>query len=154
MIKTSHQVLTAPKSDSESSNAAVDNSCAARTTRDGIFEQDVYSRRMKEKSRSIEAQKNGWMSSISSTLAIPGNRRFVLDVTGRVTFETIRSLVEFLFQKLLDGLKRSLSVVREEVLDRGLEVVRYIGAKSSVIVAICLALYLHILGGTTTFLPA
>lgn len=149
LVKTSHKVLTTSKSKSES------GSNSPRHVVDGkLFEQESYSRNPKEKSTPVEIQNSGWVSSVSSTLSIPGNRRFVLDVTGRVTFETIRSLVEFFFWNLREGLKRSLNLVREEVVDRGLEIIRYVGAKSSIILTMCVVLYLHVLGGSRAFLPA
>lgn len=140
LVKTSHQVLTNPKSDRGSSlsdsGSIVDHNRNASGMK-GEF-----------KSTANGVQDSGWMSTVTSTLAVPSNRRFVVDVTGRVTTETIRSLVEFFLWRISEGLKRSVSVVHEEAVERGLQVVRYVGAKSSVIVTICLALYLHIIGGT------
>lgn len=140
LVKTSHQVLTNPKSNRDSSSSDSGS----------IVDHNRNPSRMREEFKSTpnEIQDSGWMSTVTSTLAVPSNRRFMLDVTGRVTFETIRSLVEFFLWKISEGLKTSGSVVHEEAVERGLQVVRYVGAKSSVIVTICLALYLHIMGGT------
>ncbi|THG16138.1 protein PHLOEM PROTEIN 2-LIKE A10-like [Camellia sinensis] len=147
LVKTSHQVLTTPKSNPHS---IVDHSTNPSRISEEFPQHVSSSTKLKEKSSANGIQNSGWVSSVSSTLAVPSNRRFVLDVTGRVTFETIRSLLEFFFWKLSDVLKRS----HEEVVERGLQVIRYVGAKSSVIVTICLALYLHIHGGTRALLPA
>lgn len=155
-VKTSHQVLTASKSDSgsnsNSSCSIVDQNEASTPANNELLDNDIS--KIQEVSRPMKVQNNGWVSSVSSTLAVPSNRKFVLDLTGRVTFETIRSIVEFFFWKISEALKRSFAVIREDVIDRGLEVIRYIGAKSSVILTICLALFLHVLGSGRVLLPA
>ncbi|XAR48437.1 hypothetical protein NMG60_11031259 [Bertholletia excelsa] len=156
LVKTSHQVLTESKStldsNSSSSGSVNDQTTGSGRIRDEPPEQISPSTELKGITMPKGVQSGGWVTAVSSTLAVPSNRRFVLDVTGRVTFETIRSLMEFFFWKLSDGWRRSVDIVREEVVDRGLDVVHYVGAKSSVIVTICLALYLHILSGTRALL--
>uniref|UniRef100_A0A0D9XH70 Protein PHLOEM PROTEIN 2-LIKE A10 n=1 Tax=Leersia perrieri TaxID=77586 RepID=A0A0D9XH70_9ORYZ len=94
------------------------------------------------------------MERVSSTLAVPSNRRFVLDVTGRVTAETVRSFLDFLAQRVSDGARKTMSTARNELADRGLVAVKYMGAKSMAIFTICLALCMHISMGTRFLLPA
>ncbi|PUZ39845.1 hypothetical protein GQ55_9G375600 [Panicum hallii var. hallii] len=91
---------------------------------------------------------------VSSTLAVPSNRRFVLDVTGRVTAETVRSFLDFLAQRMSDGARKSIVIARDEVAERGLVAVKYLGAKSMAIFTISLALCMHILMGTRFLWPA
>ncbi|CAN0905763.1 Protein PHLOEM PROTEIN 2-LIKE A10 [Linum grandiflorum] len=126
LVKTSHHILTASSDQKSKEEDSLDD----------------------------KLQGGGWVKQVSSTLAVPSNRKFVVDLTGRVTFETVRSIVEVVLWKMCDGLKTSANAVQDGVVERGTEVVRYVGAKSSVIVTICLALYLHILGDAMAILPA
>jgi hypothetical protein len=97
-----------------------------------------------------EEDKGGWVSKVSSTLAVPSNRRLVLDVTGRVTFETVRSFMEFILQTICASVRRCAHNVHEAVV----EIMRYAAAKFSVIVAICLSLCLHVMDCTWALVPA
>nr|ABF99081.1 hypothetical protein LOC_Os03g56000 [Oryza sativa Japonica Group] len=68
----------------------------------------------------------GWVETVSSTLAVPSNRKFVLDVTGRVTFETVRSFLEFALWKMHAGAKKGGNTV----MDSGLRAMQYMTDKS------------------------
>ncbi|XP_062212541.1 protein PHLOEM PROTEIN 2-LIKE A10-like [Phragmites australis] len=92
----------------------------------------------------------GWVETVSSTLAVPSNRKFVLDVTGRVTFETVRSFLEFVLWKLQDGARKG----GDSVVDSGLQVMRYMSDKSMVIATICITLCLLVLNGTRLLVTA
>ncbi|KAE8682804.1 Alpha/beta-Hydrolases superfamily protein [Hibiscus syriacus] len=96
-------------------NPVLKQSENAGITRGG-FENEELLKRVKEGS---SFDSNGWFDKVSSTLAIPCNRKFVVDVTGRVTFETIRFILEFLLWKPSDGLRRSTHVVHTVVVQRG-----------------------------------
>lgn len=155
LVKTSHQVLKSSKSNASSGpgspRLAIEGSKGLRFN--GVdWKQGVLSHKSSRDSYGL-AKDRGWVSKVSSTLAVPSNRRFVLDVTGRVTFETVRSLLEYLMEKLYDGMRESVNAIHEEVLDRGVEVVRYVTAKSSTITTICLSLCLHILDGASILAP-
>ncbi|XP_010556483.1 PREDICTED: protein PHLOEM PROTEIN 2-LIKE A10-like [Tarenaya hassleriana] len=114
LVKTSHNVLTSPSSNTSRENG--------NGTGNG-----------------------GWFDSVKTTLAVPSNRKFVFDVTGRATFETVRSMSEFLLLKLLDCFRRNSRAFSDEITGRGRRIVAYFGAKSSVIVTIFIAFYLHVL---------
>ncbi|OMO56432.1 hypothetical protein CCACVL1_26556 [Corchorus capsularis] len=135
LVRTSHQVLTSSKLHEEE---------------DGSLSELVEAR------DSIDEDENdiGWVKKVSSTLAEPSNRKFVLDVTGTITFETVRSFLEVLLETLYLGMKKSVNVVHESVVESGHGVVRYVTAKSSVVATICLSLCLHILGGVWILVPA
>ncbi|KAL5074654.1 hypothetical protein RYX36_013638 [Vicia faba] len=140
-VRTSHQVLTNPNVKSS-------------PRENGSLKPEAYVQKIRIGSSVSGVGDSGWFEQIKSTMSVPANQRFVLDVTGRVTFETARSFVEFLIWRISDGFKRSVNKVHDEVLDKGMQVVRYVGAKSSVILTLCLALYLHILGGSRILLHA
>lgn len=85
----------------------------------------------------IDLESNGWLRSVSSTMAVPRNRRFVLDVSGRVTLGAVRSVMEFMMWKMMGCLKSGVHAVQEDIR-----------AKSSVILTVWIALVLHVLGST------
>ncbi|GAV57739.1 hypothetical protein CFOL_v3_01275 [Cephalotus follicularis] len=101
-----------------------------------------------------EVKDNGWISKVLSTFALPSNRRFVLDLTGRITFESVRSFLEFFLEKVHDAIERRVNVVHEAVVESGIEVVRFVTDKSPVIATVCFSLCLHILDGAWVLTPA
>ncbi|KAK6798300.1 hypothetical protein RDI58_006002 [Solanum bulbocastanum] len=150
-VKTSHQVLT---------NSDMD-------TTSEMYSSLPLSFKAKKFLDEDENMYTGWTDKVSSTLAVPRNRRFILDLTGRVTFESVRSFLEFLLEKLYEcarksidvvqeevaTLRRSVDVIQEEVVDRSTEACRYVSGKSSTAVSVCLALCLHILNGPWILVP-
>ena len=156
-VRTSHQVLTNSKSNSSSNvnSLVLKGADGPMVIEDGCLEPTEAVVQQSKLGGSVGgAQDAGWFGQIKSTMSVPANQRFVLDVTGRVTMEAARSFVALFFWRISDGLKRSLRNVHDEAVDKGCEVVRYVGAKSSVMLTMCLAFYLHILGGSTVVLPA
>ncbi|KAK9053281.1 hypothetical protein SSX86_029914 [Deinandra increscens subsp. villosa] len=104
--------------------------------------------------KSRKSQNDGFLSKISSTLAVPSNRSLVLDVTGRVTFATVRSFLDFFLDQLSTGVKRKADVVHKETIDKGREVYRYVSTKSYTVMTICLSVWLHVLSSPWSFAPA
>lgn len=155
LVKTSHQVLTRPITFKENP-LAIEEGPTSTKMEDLDQEKEIFSMGSEDASETDEKDDggHGWVSKVSSTLAVPSNRRLVLDVTGRVTFETVRSFLEFLLEKLYDGVKRCINIVHEEVVERGLDLVRYAAAKSSVMATLCLSLCLHITGSSWLLMPA
>jgi hypothetical protein len=129
LVKTSHDVMT------------------KQGTNTGL---NLNKIELKKPSNSKQSDKGGWVDTVSSTLAVPSNRRFVLDVTGRVTFETVRSFLEFVLWKIIESARSGASAIREEVL----EVMRYVSAKSILLVTICVSLCMHMMSGTRVLVPA
>ncbi|KAL8266194.1 hypothetical protein R6Q59_003538 [Mikania micrantha] len=104
--------------------------------------------------KSRKSDSDGIVSKISSTLAVPSNRRLVLDVTGRVTFATVRSFLDFFLDQLSTGVKRKADVVHKEAVDKGREVYRYVSMKSYAVMTICLSVWLHVLSSPWNFASA
>ncbi|CAL9111832.1 protein PHLOEM PROTEIN 2-LIKE A10-like [Musa acuminata AAA Group] len=133
LVKTSHQVISS-------------NSGSPEVRAEDLPRVEELDQKVKDD--------GGWVDQITSKLAVPNNRRFILDVTGRITFETVRSFLDFVLWKIYDGAKRGVNSAREELVVKGLEVVRYISGKSMVIITICLSLCMHIFMGTRVLVPA
>lgn len=181
LVKTSHQVLTASSNlgsklgNSDSSDLSCfvvtrsNSDVVSRTfypqiddahnvisvKQNGQGKGGAFFELMEGRDSSDKSRNSGWVSTMSSTLAVPSNRKLVLDVTGRVTFMTVRTFLEFLLEKVFATVKRSVHFVNEAIVESGLRAVRYVTAKSSVIATICLSVCLHIFGGSTwALMPA
>lgn len=147
LVKTSHHVITSSNADVGSgSDSYLSIGETLRNEDLGIGMPSIQSK----VDVCDDENKSGWVSKVSSSLAVPSNRRLVLDVTGRVTFETVRSFMEFVLQTFCASVRRCAHIVHEAVL----EIVRYVAAKSSVVVTICLSLCLHMMGGGWALVPA
>ncbi|CAA0186093.1 unnamed protein product [Arabidopsis thaliana] len=136
IVRTSHDVFTSSRSKN-----------VIEEIEDDDFKSNGSARSKMVSESGDGVKSNGWTEAIATTLAVPSNRRFMFDVTGRVTLETTRSIIAFIMVKTFQGFRKSINVVHEEVTDRGRQAVEYVGAKSSVIITVCLALYLHIISG-------
>ncbi|XP_068654990.1 protein PHLOEM PROTEIN 2-LIKE A10-like [Aristolochia californica] len=155
LVKTSHQVLTAssPASSSSKPSPASSSSkpCHTSPSRSEALERCLT---LVPRRRSLdEIRETGWVSKVSSTFAVPSNRKLVLDLTGRVTFETIRSFLNFMLWKITDGFWKSLDFVHREAIEKALELLTYISEKSVVIATICFAMCLHVLMGARVLVP-
>lgn len=142
LVKTSYQVLTS----SSSGSSYLGKDQGQGSFGNGIFGQEALSAELKGEELYDEIEKGGWLGKLLSTLAVPSYRKFIISMTLTITLETVQSFLELLLEKLYDGLKKSVNAVRETLVDGGLQVVRYVSAKCSV-VTVCISFCLHILGG-------
>ena len=94
--------------------------------------------------------REGWTETVSSALAVPSNRKLVLDLTGRATFDAVRSFLEFVLWRLHDGARAG----GDATIRAGLRALRYMSQRSIVITAICIVLCLYVLNGTWLLAPA
>nr|VDD39514.1 unnamed protein product [Brassica oleracea] len=81
-----------------------------------------------------------WIDRVSSSLSVPSNRKYVVDLTGRVTFETVRSLLEVLVERANGKVESYVEKVREG----GNETRRFVRVKSSLLHSLCLSMCLQI----------
>ncbi|KAF8731295.1 hypothetical protein HU200_016349 [Digitaria exilis] len=125
LVKTSHGVLSSASSTARNSNASAN-------------------------SRGDGGVGKAWVETVSSALAAPSNRKLVLDLTGRTTFEAVRSFLEFVLWKLHAGARAG----GDAMIAAGLHALRHMSYRSMVIATICIALCLHILNGTWLLVPA
>jgi hypothetical protein len=158
-VRTSDQVLASPKQEAmlkdllvSVGNGAVET--FVRTWRQAAKEASVSQTEVTVVREVRDPGHGCVMERLSSTLAVPDNRRFVLDVTGRVTAETVRSVLEFSTRRVSAGARKSIVIARDEVAERGLVAVKYLSAKSMAIYTVCLAMCMHISVGMRFMLPA
>ncbi|CAI9111243.1 OLC1v1011420C1 [Oldenlandia corymbosa var. corymbosa] len=157
LVRSTHQVMASSGSDTTQKSKFLPTEFGQSPSKDdrvGLIPRRFMPFGSKSGKLSNGNQDDGWMKRMTSTLSIPNNKKFVLDITGRVTFESVRSFLEFLLQKILECMRRSVDIIHEEVVDRGIEVVQHVGRTSSAVVSICLSLCLHILNGPWILVPS
>ncbi|KAM3342802.1 protein PHLOEM PROTEIN 2-LIKE A10 [Capsicum galapagoense] len=86
-------------------------------------------------------------NEVSTALTVPDDKRYILDLTGRVIFDCVRSFLEFLLEKLWECLRRYVEFTNEMVLERSAEAYRFVSDKYSAVVSLCLSLCVDILNG-------
>ncbi|XP_055805063.1 protein PHLOEM PROTEIN 2-LIKE A10-like [Solanum dulcamara] len=80
-------------------------------------------------------------------LTVPSSMSYILDLSGRVIFECVRSFVEFVLEKLWECLRRYVEFMNEKVLERSVEAYRCVSGRYSAVVSLCLTLCVDILNG-------
>ncbi|BAF20716.2 protein PHLOEM PROTEIN 2-LIKE A10 [Oryza sativa Japonica Group] len=123
LVKTSHSVLSNPNPNANSNQNGSNNGSGSGSGNGGDGE--------------------GWVETVSTVLAVPSNRRLVLDLTGRATFEAVRSFLDFVMWRLHEGARAG----GDAAIGAGLCALRHMSERSMVIAAICIALCLHLLNG-------
>ena len=100
---------------------------------------ETFVRASRRKTTEPESDRT-WIDGISSSLSVPSSRKYVVDLTGKVTFETVRSLLEVLIERANGKVESYVEKVRE----RGNETRRFVRVKSSLLHSLCLSLCLQI----------
>ncbi|CAH8376750.1 unnamed protein product [Eruca vesicaria subsp. sativa] len=100
---------------------------------------ETFVRASRRKTTEPESNRT-WLDGVSSSLSVPSNRKYVVDLTGKVTFETVRSLLEVLIERANGKVESYVERVRE----KGNETRRFVRVKSSLLRSLCLSLCLQI----------
>lgn len=126
------------------------SSAASKVHSDGFGGDEKGGVRAKQVRRAVERNReSGWMRA----MRVPGNRRLVLDVTGVATFEGVRSFLEVVLEKVAEGVKTSVDVIQQEVVEKGVEAIRYASGRSSAVTALCLTLCINIVNSPWILTP-
>ncbi|OEL28591.1 Protein PHLOEM PROTEIN 2-LIKE A10 [Dichanthelium oligosanthes] len=104
LVKTSHGVLSSANSTGGNANASANSGSDG-----GVGE--------------------GWIETVSSAMAVPSNRKLALDLTGRATFEAVRSFLEFVLWKLHAGVRAG----GDATVGAGLHALRHMSYRSMVV---------------------
>ncbi|KAL6961318.1 hypothetical protein U1Q18_039086 [Sarracenia purpurea var. burkii] len=160
LIRTSNQVLTNDNSIVDS-NHFEEFQDAYNNNNEEVFggeeEEPPLNRQKAIKSfeENVDGDDGWWVNEfLFCVLGVPSNRKFVLDVTGLVTFETVSYFLECLVEKLFDGVVSCFNGVYDVVVEKGLGILRFVTVKSFSFVTICVSLCLYILGGAWVLVPA
>ncbi|TVU40911.1 hypothetical protein EJB05_14396, partial [Eragrostis curvula] len=101
LVKTSHSVLSTANSTSGNANVS-----GTSSSNGGVGE--------------------GWVETVSSALAVPSNRKLVVDLTGKASFEAVRSFLEFVLWKMHAGARAG----GDATVGAGLRALRYTSERS------------------------
>ncbi|KAG6392524.1 hypothetical protein SASPL_146747 [Salvia splendens] len=101
----------------------------------------------------VRTSYHAWRANSSAASKVPGNRRLVLDVKGVATFEGVRSFLEVVLEKVAEGVKTSVDIAQQEVVEKGVEAIRYASGRSSAVTALCLTLCFNIVNSPWILTP-
>ncbi|XP_047335757.1 protein PHLOEM PROTEIN 2-LIKE A10-like [Impatiens glandulifera] len=97
-------------------------------------------------------------SETRATAAATGlnKTKLMVEVTGKMTFETVRSFLEFLLEKILEGIRKSFELYEmgiEKGFEKGGEVVDEMKVKTTAVFTIWISLCLNVLGSVWIMVP-